>query len=119
MAEAVIAQEEDAAMAAEAQAALAARGADNAIVETGPLVAGIPAHGPYDAIMVEGGVGTIPEALTAQLKVGGRIAAIFMDGTLGQARLGLRGAKGVTWRRIFDATAPILPGFEAAKVFEF
>lgn len=119
MAEAVIAQEEDAAMAAEAQAALAAHGADNAVVETGPLAEGIPAHGPYDAILIEGGIEQLPEALGAQLKVGGRIAAIFMEGAFGQARLGLRTAHGVAWRRIFDAAAPVLPGFEAAKSFEF
>ncbi len=119
MAEAVIALEEDPALAAEAEAALAARGVDNAAVETGPLVAGVPGHGPYDAIIIEGAAERLPDALADQLKPGGRIVAIFMEGALGQARLGLRGQSGIGWRRIFDATAPVLPGFSAAKAFEF
>ena len=119
LAEAVIALEEDAAMAQEAETQLAGHGADNAVIEQGPLAAGIARHGPFDAVIIEGGVETVPEAFTAQLKPGGRIAAIFVDGAGGKARLGLRTAEGIAWRRIFDATAPVLPGFEKAKAFEF
>ena len=74
---------------------------------------------PYDAIIVEGGIELLPQALVDQLKPGGRIAAIFVDGSRGQARLGLRAGDGIAWRRIFDATAPLLPGFAATKAFEF
>lgn len=119
MAEAVIASEEDPTLGAEAEAALAAHGVDNAMVEVAPLAAGVPAHGLYDAIVVEGGVERLPPAISDQLKPGGRIVAIFMDGALGQARLGVRTEAGIAWRRIFDATAPVLPGFAAEKAFEF
>ncbi|MBA3325288.1 MAG: protein-L-isoaspartate O-methyltransferase [Rhodobacteraceae bacterium] len=119
LAEAVIALEEDAALAAEAEAALAAHGVDNAVVERAPLAAGVPEHGLYDAIVIEGGVERLPAALAGQLKPGGRIVAIFMEGALGQARLGLNTERGLAWRRIFDASAPVLPGFAAAKAFEF
>jgi protein-L-isoaspartate(D-aspartate) O-methyltransferase len=119
LAEAVIALEEDPAMAGEAEAQLTAHGADNAVVEQGPLAAGIARHGPFDAIIIEGAVETVPDAYAAQLKPGGRIVAIFADGAGGQARLGLRTAQGIAWRRIFDATAPVLSGFQAMKAFEF
>jgi protein-L-isoaspartate(D-aspartate) O-methyltransferase len=119
MAEAVVAVEEDAAMAAEAEALLAVHGVDTAVVHAGPLAEGVAAHGPFDAIVVEGAIEVLPPALEAQLKPGGRIAAVFVDGARGQARLGLRTEAGVSWRRIFDATAPVLPGFTAAKAFEF
>ena len=119
MAEAVIAVEEDEALAAEAGAQLAAHGVDNAALEVAPLAAGVPAHGLYDAIVVEGGVERLPQAIADQLKPGGRIVAIFMEGALGQARLGLRTEAGIAWRRVFDATAPVLPGFAAEKAFEF
>jgi protein-L-isoaspartate(D-aspartate) O-methyltransferase len=119
MAEAVIALEEDEVLAAGAEAALTAHAVDNAVVQKGPLAAGVPAHGPYDAIVIEGAVTRVPDALTDQLKPGGRIVAIFQDGANGQARLGLRTETGIAWRRIFDATAPILPGFATAKAFEF
>ncbi len=119
MAEAVIALEEDAGLAAAAEATLAGRGVDNAVIEVAPLAAGVPEHGLYDAIVVEGGVERLPQALADQLKPGGRIVAIFMEGALGQARLGVRTEAGIAWRRAFDATAPVLPGFAAEKAFEF
>jgi len=119
MAEAVVAVEADPAMAAEAEALLAAQGVDTAVVHAGPLADGVAAHGPFDVVLVEGGLEVLPPALEAQLKTGGRVAAIFVDGARGQARLGLRTATGIAWRRIFDATAPVLPGFAAAKAFEF
>ena len=119
LAEAVIALEEDAAMAQEAEARLAASGADNAVVEHGPLAAGIARHGPFDVVIIEGAVEALPQAFEAQLKPGGRIAAIFANGAGGQARLGLMTPQGIAWRRIFDATAPVLPGFAVAKAFEF
>ena len=119
MAEAVVALEEDAAMAAEAEARLARQGADNAMVVTGTLAAGSPKHGPFDVILFEGAVEQVPATFAEQLKPGGRIAAVFLDGQNGQARLGVHSAGRIVWRRIFDATAPVLPGFAAAKAFEF
>lgn len=119
MAEAVIALEEDPALAAEAETALAAHGVDNAVVQSGALAEGAAEHAPYDAIIVEGGIERLPEALAEQLKPGGRIVALFVNGGFGQARLGRRTEAGVAWRRVFDAGAPVLPGFEAAKAFEF
>jgi protein-L-isoaspartate(D-aspartate) O-methyltransferase len=117
--EAVVAVEADPQMAAEAEARLGRIGADNVAVHAGPLAAGAPEHGPYDAVMIEGGVERLPEAICDQVKVGGRICAIFVDGVYGQARLGVRTEAGIGWRRVFDATAPVLPGFERAKSFEF
>jgi protein-L-isoaspartate(D-aspartate) O-methyltransferase len=119
MAEAVIALEEEPDLAAAADGILAAHGAENVVVEQQPLAGGAAQHGPFDAIMVEGAVGALPDALAAQLKPGGRIMALFGDGQSGQARLGINTPVGIAWRRIFDATAPVLPGFAAAKAFEF
>jgi protein-L-isoaspartate(D-aspartate) O-methyltransferase len=119
MAEAVVALEEDPLLAAEAEALLAAHSVDNAVVQTGSLTAGDPEHGPFDAVIVEGAVEVLPEAIAGQVKPGGRIAAIFAVGAGGQARLGLRTEQGITWRRLFDAAAPVLPGFAATKAFEF
>jgi protein-L-isoaspartate(D-aspartate) O-methyltransferase len=119
IAEAVIALEEDEALAAEAEAQIAAHAVDNAMVQTGPLAQGVARHGPYDCILIEGGVQKVPEALTDQLKEGGRIVAIFAGAHKGQARIGLKSATGIVWRRAFDATAPVLPGFAMSKEFEF
>ena len=117
LSEAVIALEEEPALAVEAQAAFAELGVDNAVVVEGPLAEGAPRHGPYDAIAVQGGVEEMPQALGDQLKEGGRIAALFWEGTLGVVRLGAKHDGAVTWRYAFNASAPVLPGFHKARVF--
>lgn len=119
LAEAVIAVEENADLAGVAETTLSEQSADNAIVHTGPLAAGAAEHGPYDAIVVEGGVEALPDSLLDQLKVGGRIAAIFIDGPNGQCRIGVRTEAGFSWDAVFDATAPVLSGFEVEKTFSF
>jgi protein-L-isoaspartate(D-aspartate) O-methyltransferase len=117
MAEAVVAVEDDESMAAEAQSRLSEEGADNAAVITGPLSEGAAKHGPYDVIIIQGGVETLPETLIAQLKEGGRIGCIFMEGGLGVARIGHKHLTGLTWRYAFNATAPVLQGFEKTAEF--
>ncbi|HSF63442.1 MAG TPA: protein-L-isoaspartate O-methyltransferase [Paracoccaceae bacterium] len=117
LADAVIAVEEDEALAAEAQRRLSAEGVDNAAVHAGPLAEGAARHGPYDVILIEGAVERVPEAILSQLKDGGRIAAVFMEGSLGIVRIGHKRDGAVTWRFAFNAAAPVLPGFERPRAF--
>jgi protein-L-isoaspartate(D-aspartate) O-methyltransferase len=119
MAEAVVAVEEEQDLARDAEAALLAHGIDNAAVLTGPLAEGSARNGPYDAIVLFAGVEEMPEAITAQLKEGGRIIAVFMQGPLGEVRMGVKTHGTVTWRMEFNATAPVLPGFARAPSFVF
>lgn len=117
LAEAVVAVEEDETLAAGATRALAAQGVDNAAVMVAGLAAGAPKHRPYDAITLQGGVEVVPEALLAQLKDGGRIGVVFMEGALGKVKIGYKEGGRMTWRFAFNATAPVLPGFAAARSF--
>jgi protein-L-isoaspartate(D-aspartate) O-methyltransferase len=117
LADTVVAVEEDADLAADAQRVLSDEGVDNAVVVAGPLGAGAAKHGPYDVITIEGGVESVPEALLAQLKDGGRIAAVFMEGALGTVRTGRKADGKVTWRFAFNAAAPVLAGFHRAEGF--
>ncbi|MDB5660582.1 MAG: protein-L-isoaspartate O-methyltransferase [Cypionkella sp.] len=103
------------ALAAAAQASLAAQAVSNVTVVSGPLETGAP--GSYDVIIVEGGVQDVPEALLAQLAEGGRIAAIFMQGALGLVKIGHKNDGRVNWRFSFNATAPVLAGFAKAPAF--
>ncbi|MDP2061633.1 MAG: protein-L-isoaspartate O-methyltransferase [Phaeovulum sp.] len=116
MAEAVVALD-SAEFAEKAQAALAAVGADNAVVVAGVLTEGAAKLGPYDAILVEGAVEVLPAALTAQLSEGGRIVCLFSAGALGVVRIGRKIDGVVAWRHAFNATAPVLPGFVAERDF--
>ena len=117
MAGTVVAVEDDEARAADAQRILSEQGVDNAVVVTGPLAAGAPKHGPYDVIVLQGGIEHLPDTLIAQLKEGGRVAAIFMAGGLGTVRVGFRVGNAIDWRFIFNATAPVLPGFARERAF--
>jgi protein-L-isoaspartate(D-aspartate) O-methyltransferase len=117
LADAVVAVEDDAAMAADAQGRLSALNVDNAAVIAGALENGAAKHGPYDVIMIQGAVEEVPDSLIAQLKDGGRIGAIFMEGSLGVARVGHKGAHGITWRYAFNASAPVLQGFKKTVAF--
>ncbi len=117
IAQAVVALEEDEAMAEEAQAALVEAGADNVILHGGPLAAGAPEHGPYDVIILQGGVSDLPPAILDQLKDGGRIACLFMQDALGVVRIGYKSGSDVSWRFEFNAGAPVLPGFEKQADF--
>ena len=119
LAAAVIAVEDDAARAEEATQNITNADIMNVIVETGPLSEGAPAHGPYDAIVIEGALETVPDTLVSQIKLGGRIGAIFLNEAGGQAKIGTCTDAGLTWRRAFDATAPLLPGFVGEKSFVF
>ena len=116
MAEAVVAVEE-APMAADAQAALGAERVDNVAVVAAALAEGSPRHAPYDVIAVQGGVEVLPAALADQLKPGGRIGCLFMQGALGVVRIGTKTADGILWRDAFNAAAPVLPGFAARREF--
>lgn len=117
MAEAVIAVEEDETLAGEAQGILSDQGADNVAIHTGPLTEGAAQHGPYDAILIQGSVEQVPDALIDQLKEGGRIGCVFMEGALGVARIGYKIDGDMTWRFAFNASAPVLPGFEKETAF--
>ena len=117
MAEAVVAVEEDDGMAVEAQEALLSAGADNVILHKGALTDGAAEHGPYDVIVIQGGVSDVPSALTDQLKEGGRIACLFMDGALGEVRVGRKRGADISWRMSFNASAPVLDGFERKAAF--
>ena len=117
MSEAVVALEDTPERIAEAQDALTEAEADNVILQLGHLVEGAAQHGPYDVIVIEGAVEMVPPGLVAQLKEGGRIACIFSDAALGTAKIGYKLNGRVTWRALFNAGAPLVPGFQAARDF--
>jgi protein-L-isoaspartate(D-aspartate) O-methyltransferase len=118
IAEAVVAVEVDNDLAADAQDLLVNNGTDNVAVISGPLAAGAAKHGPYDVVTVQGGVERIPDGLIKQIKDGGRIAAIFLEGALGICRIGHKSNGEITWRFAFNAGAPLLVGFEREMAFE-
>ena len=117
MSEVVVAVEDDADRVAEAQSALSEHGADGVIMHEAPLADGAAEHGPYDVVILQGGVEDLPQAISDQLKDEGRIACLFMEGALGTVRIGHKSDGHISWRYAFNASAPVLPGFEKATEF--
>jgi protein-L-isoaspartate(D-aspartate) O-methyltransferase len=119
LAASVVALEEDTEFVPIAKRLLASLGADNVKVVSGPLTAGAPKEGPYDAILLQGSVEIMPAALTDSLKDGGRLAVVVGCGRAAKAMLYLRTGKVVGARPVFDAAIPPLPGFSAPREFVF
>lgn len=119
LAEAVVAVEEDADLAQAATETLSDMSVDNVLVTDGKLAAGNAKHGPYDVVITEGAIEVLPAAIASQIKDGGRIAAIVQDNATSQCRIGHKTGGSITWRYAFDASAPVLAGFETAEEFAF
>lgn len=119
LAGAVVALEEDAALAASAQETLASLGYDNVAVVEGRLADGYPGEAPYDVIIVEGAVEELPAALFDQLKEDGRLAVVEGLGNAAVVRLYVK-QDGITRsRRAFNASVKPLPGFHTEPSFVF
>ena len=73
----------------------------------------------YDLIICEGAVTRAPRSWLDALAPGGRLGVVERDGPVGKACVYLRAADGVGRQQVFDATPPVLSGFEAQHGFAF
>ncbi|WP_300543358.1 protein-L-isoaspartate O-methyltransferase [Maricaulis sp.] len=119
MAETVVGVEDDEDGLSRSSALLSEVGADNAVVVEGDPKAGVPKQGPFDVIFVNGSVDTVPDAWFDQLAEGGRLVVIVRNGPVGKATVFSRSGAGIGERVVFDASAAVLPGFEAEPRFAF
>ena len=115
----VVGLEKNAALAEQATRMLERLDLDNTVIIMDRLDEGYPAQGPYNVILLNGASARPPEDLAAlfadQLSDGGRFVGVFDDGgdIKGQAWLFTKNGDEITRAVLFDARAPILPGFEA------
>lgn len=90
----------------------------NVTVEIGNGVNGWSARGPYDAIVVSGSLPSIPAALLAQLRVGGRLAIIVGQAPVMEAQLVTCTAEGIyNTVNLFETVVPPLDGATAESGF--
>jgi protein-L-isoaspartate(D-aspartate) O-methyltransferase len=78
-----------------------------------------PSGAGYDMIICEGAVERAPVEWLSALSSAGRLAVVERDGPVGKAVIYRRAEGGFGKRVIFDATPPLLPGFEAQHGFSF
>jgi protein-L-isoaspartate(D-aspartate) O-methyltransferase len=76
-----------------------------------------PPDGGYDLVICEGAVSAVPPAWLGALRPGGRLGAVERDGPVGKAKLYVSTDTGIGVRQVFDATPPVLPGFERKPRF--
>ena len=117
----VIAIETRANLVDKAQDVLVSIGIDNAAIVKSRLFDGYPEEGPYDRILIEGGVETVPDNLLKQLTPKGRLAAIYRKPghPVGVASVWTRSGKEFTRTPLFDARVPNLDEFNAKVEFSF
>ncbi|MDE2297857.1 MAG: protein-L-isoaspartate O-methyltransferase [Burkholderiales bacterium] len=116
----VITLEIDAALARLATANLQRAGVMNATVIHADGAVGWPGEAPFDVIVLSGSVAEVPDALLAQLKVGGRLSAIVGFEPVMRAVLITRsGDQGLERRVLFDTVAQRLQGFAEPSRFNF
>jgi protein-L-isoaspartate(D-aspartate) O-methyltransferase len=113
----VVAVEEDPRLLEVARGAIAA-GAGVKLVEA-PMIEGYAADAPYDFILIDGAVETVPETIVGQLVDGGRLAAAILDKGVSRLAIGRRAGEGFGMVEISDWAAAVLPGFCKPRTFSF
>lgn len=115
----VVALESDGELAAQATEKLSTLGYDNVAVVEGPLPEGYAGEAPFDAIVIEGAVELVPDALLDQLREGGRLVTVVGTGNAGRATIYLKEGGLVTPRRAFNAAIRELIDFRRKPAFSF
>jgi protein-L-isoaspartate(D-aspartate) O-methyltransferase len=116
----VITLETDPALAEFARANLQRAGLANVSVRQADGSRGLPGEAPFDVILLCGSVADVPPGLLAQLKVGGRLAAIVGQLPVMQATLFTRSNEhDFASVELFDTVAPRLAGFDEPSRFKF
>lgn len=100
-------------------AAKAATASGNIHWTQGPLAGGAPGAAPFDRIIVEGAIDTLPDTLTAQLAEGGRLVAARREGAVTRLVEGVKVGGAVALRSFADMDVAPLPGFAAPVGFQF
>ena len=91
----------------------------NAAIVKGDLKSGAREHGPFDVIMVSGSVAEVPKTWLDQLANGGRLVAVIQNGPVGRVTVYTRVGDAVGERVVFDASVPMLSGFQPSQEFVF
>lgn len=118
----VVGVETDHGMAQEAGKVMNDLGIVNTVVVAAdePLCNGYAKQAPYDVILINGAVSAVPDCIKEQLADGGRLMAVVTEKRgMGRAVLVTRHGDVFVEDTLFDASTPVLAGFEAKEEFSF
>lgn len=120
--ETVVALEENEDLTKIAQEGWDQCGFSNIAAISGALKEGAAKFAPYDVILFNGAIPAVPEQITRQLKMDGKLLAIIRNSAqeLAKATLFIKtGEDQLSGRVLFDAGTPYLKGFTPEKTFVF
>ncbi|WP_032113132.1 protein-L-isoaspartate O-methyltransferase family protein [Candidatus Paracaedibacter symbiosus] len=87
-------------------------------IQQGTLTDGWPEKAPFNFILIEGGVETIPQKVFDQLSEGGSVVAVYNKNHLmGSGCIWRKNNGAITSTCVFDAYVPTLAGFASPKTF--
>ncbi len=119
LAGAVVALEQDSELAAQATGLLSDLQYDNVIVAENTLIEGFEKQAPYDVIFINGMFDVLPKALEKQLAENGRLIGVGQVDGVGRAVIYTKTGGVIGRRELFDASVPLLPGFQIKPRFKF
>lgn len=85
----------------------------------GPLERGWKKGAPYDQILIDGAVETVPDAIVEQLADGARLGTALLDRGITRLIVGRKVGGAFGYLSLSDAGVPALPGFARPKAFTF
>ncbi len=88
-------------------------------IVTGPLSSGCATGAPYDVVIVDGAIESLPQSIVDQCVDGGRVAAGVIDNGVVRLASGFKIAGTVVLVPFADCQSVILPGFASVKEFVF
>lgn len=115
----VVALEEDDGLARLAAKQFRAESIARIELVRGRLADGWASNGPYDVILIEGGVERLPDQLAPQLAEDGRLVVIVSHGGTSRGEIVRRAGDRLSGFPLFDAVAPVLDGFTRPVEFVF
>jgi protein-L-isoaspartate(D-aspartate) O-methyltransferase len=90
------------------------------VVQQADLRHGYAQQAPYNVILINGSVPSVPDAILDQLADGGRLVTVIsQQGHMGSAVLISRAGDYFSTRVLFDAATPTLAGFGSGENFVF
>ena len=119
LASAVVGIESDDKLVEKANAVLADLDIGNAAILSGDLSEGVPSEAPFDVIIIEGSVDSIPPALFRQLRDGGRLIAVVNTGTTSAATINVKTNEDIAVLSTFNAKLPPLSAMARKPDFVF
>ena len=119
IAETVISIEEDDGLVNFSESVVLNKEIDNVVFLKKELNKGCPEHGPFNKILIEGSIESVPDHLFQQLDENGKMIAMIVNGDLSEVREFNKVGDNIGSKFLFSCEAPKLNAFNKTDSFNF